>query len=131
VWPTLPDVLKAVRDFELTKYLCSLWNPIDWLHLILMLVAWILWLFQMNMQSSLTMPATFDILTSKSDQTVARLFSTNANEEFAFLKFIADLNAMRRNLGMYSVLTSISGERLPAEHCPLSRLLDTNWEQCR
>ena len=84
-----------------------------------MAVGWILWLFQIKMQASLTMPAAFNILSASSDQTVARLFSTNADQEFAFLSFGADLKAMRRNLGMYKVLTSICGEsRLPTEIQP-------------
>jgi len=55
------------------------------------------------------MPSGFAILNSFSEDTQARLFLSNPDKEYIFLKFLNHLKQMRDNLTTYSVLTSIAG----------------------
>jgi hypothetical protein len=91
-------------------YIRSIWNYFDWLHYSLMIAAWTLWLRQVRMGSSLSMPTRFRVLASPTEQTVARMFRTDAEAEFEFLEFVAQLRDMAQNLAMYNFITSISGE---------------------
>jgi hypothetical protein len=59
------------------------------------------------------MPSSFSILKSPSSETRARLFSTDAEEEFRFLKLRGDLKTMTSNMEFYNVLTSTSGTSAP------------------
>jgi hypothetical protein len=77
--------------------------------------AWYLWLYQNMMAANIQahMPSSFSILESPSSETRARLFLTDAEEEFRFLKLRGDLKTMTSNMEFYNVLTSTSGTSAP------------------
>ena len=71
--------------------------------------AWYLWLTQNTLASSLDVPLRFAILKSPAEATRARLFRTDSEREFEYLKFNRDVKDMAQNLAVYKVLTSICG----------------------
>ena len=93
------------------EFMAKLWNWIDIIHFLVMWWAWWLWLSQNYMAANLqsTFPSKFSILKTPTDDTIARRFLTDAEEEFKFLEFSQNVNAMAGNLAMYNVLVSTNG----------------------
>ena len=107
---SLIDIVKAVHRFELMQYF-SLWNVIDLSHFSVMWAAWYFRLHQINLSNTLEMPSGFAVLTSFSEETLARQFLSNPDKEYMFLEFLDHLKQMRDNLTTYSVLTSVAGAK--------------------
>lgn len=122
----MADVVKAIRRFEIMKYF-SLWNLIDLSHFALMWTGWYFWLNQIQLNASLQLPTGFAILNHFNEETLARLLLTNPEKEYIFLSFLNHLQAMRKNLTMYSVITSITGA---VKLCGISVQLLTSTIQC-
>ena len=106
IW--VADFIRATKRFELLQYF-QFWNLIDLTHFVIMWAGWALWLRQVNLASNLDMPSSFAILSSFGDETPARLFQTNSDKEYVFLKFVQYIKNMRDNLSIYSTLSSMSG----------------------
>ena len=73
--------------------------------------AWYLWLSLNFMAANIqnNTPVSFAILQNPLEVTKARLFLTNAEEEYKYLHFCRDLTTMANTLELYDVLISSSG----------------------
>ena len=111
------DLLESIRRFKVLHYLLDLWNVIDWLHMSLMWIAWSLWIHQYQVLNSFSMSPRYEILEDTGAR--ARLFKTQADQEFEFLQFSSNLMKMSNNLEQYISVSSI---------CGMSVLLPTLFE---
>ena len=66
------------------------------------------------------MPSSFSILKSPSPENRARLFLTNAEDEYKYLHVRQQLKDMTNNLQMFNVLASTSGISCPCPHSLLT-----------
>ena len=105
-----PDILLAIRNFNLLGYIFSPANAADWCHFTLMLVGWLRWYAHVKRTSNFSMESSYEILHSPLDQTPARILRTNAEQEMRFLQFSQALADLEQGLRLYSNITSLCGD---------------------
>ncbi len=104
------DLLEAIRRFQILDYLLDPWNTIDWLHMTLMWIALSLWVYQYQESISFTMQPRYDILEMPGAR--ARFFKTQAEQEFQFIQFSANLRNLSQNFEQYICISSLCGKAL-------------------
>jgi hypothetical protein len=81
----------------------------DWAHFAVMWLAWIVWLKQYILMTSLPMESAYPILATPQSTTRARVFLTDSVAEHKYLLFSSAIKLLMENMATYCTLTSLSG----------------------
>ena len=103
------DMIESVKNYKLREYLTSVWNLVDWSHFCVMWLGWAAWLNQITLTYNLPMKPSYPILVSPTPTTQARVFLTNAMEEYDFLIFASSIDQLMQNMSLYNTLTALGG----------------------
>ena len=102
------DIVRAVRDFTIAKYLTSFSNALDWCHFATMIAGWCVWHEQVRLSSRFRMDSAYAVLDSPDSP--ARYFKTNSSEEEKLLLLSRSLDELGQNRSAYANITCICGE---------------------
>jgi hypothetical protein len=100
------EFAQACMEFRALEYVVDLFNFIDWLHFIFLILTVSHWGYFWQLSSQFDIPESFSILHDVT--TEARPFLTDAEQEHAFLVFLDRLGAISDVFAMYAIYSGIS-----------------------
>jgi len=99
------DIVIAIRVMKPFQYFQNPVNVLDWFHLIMMWVGWILWALYYQKTRDFSMYTEYPVLQDPTAS--ARFFATNSTGEMEFLKFQDDIQSASDALAQYTAISSV------------------------